>query len=186
MVNGEGAFPSLALALLGLVRDGARHGYAMYREWNEPNGLGAVWRIKQSRWYALLARLEASGYLTSTVQPQGGRPPRKVFRLTPAGRDAYLQWVRSPVEHGRQFRLEFLAKLHFARKEGPGAVADLIDRQRAVCRGWLEEQQAHMAKASPEQSFLYLVHRYRAGQVAAMLDWLDACAGMPDRNAASV
>ena len=40
--------------------------------------------------------------------------PRKMLRLTPRGREAFAEWVRNPVEHGRDFRLEFLAKLYFA------------------------------------------------------------------------
>lgn len=173
-----GRTSTVSLALLGFVRDAPRHGYAIYQELSDPEGLWAVWRIKQSQLYALLARLEAQGYLASTLEPQGGRPPRKVFRLTPAGVAAYLDWVQAPVTHGRQFRLEFLAKLFFARREGADAVQALIDRQRAVCRDWLTEQQDLMAAASTAPPFQRLVHRYRAGQVEAMLDWLDVCAGM--------
>lgn len=167
---------SLELALLGFVYGEPRHGYDIYRELSDPEGLRAVWRIKQSQLYALLARLEETGYLTSTLMPQGGRPPRKVFRLTPEGEAAYQDWIRRPVEHGRQFRLEFLTKLFFARREGSAIVETLIDRQRSACQVWLEEQRGLMDEASAARPFLHLVHRYRAGQVEAMLGWLDACA----------
>ena len=73
-----------ALALLGFVRRQPRHGYDIYRQLSQAPELRAVWRVKQSRLYALLARLEGAGLLSATSEPADGRPPRKVFRLTEA------------------------------------------------------------------------------------------------------
>ena len=39
--------------------------------------------------------------------------------------------------HGRDFRLEFLAKLFFALEASPQEAAALIARQRAACHEWL-------------------------------------------------
>lgn len=162
-------------ALLGFLREQPRHGYAIYQELTDPAGLWIVWRMKQSQLYALLSKLDDQGLLTSSVEPQEGRPPRKVYRLTDAGEAAFLAWVKSPVAHGRQFRMDFLAKLFFARREGQPAVGELIDAQRAVCREWLDAQQTASEETSEDAVFQQLVHQYRTGQIHAMLDWLDAC-----------
>src|SRR5690606_10045673 len=116
------------------------HGYELYQHVSNPAGLWLVWRLKQSQLYALMARLQTQGYVTTTLQSQEARPPRKIFSLTAEGHNAYMGWVTSPVAHPRQMRQEFLMKLYFVRQEGPQAVAQLISEQRALCRAWQAEQ----------------------------------------------
>src|ERR1700686_164320 len=92
---------AMELALLGFLRRRPMHGYEIYQHLTDPEGLWLVWRLKQSQLYALLLRLEAEDFITSTLQPQDAHPPRKFFKLTRAGRERYLAWVRSAVPHGR-------------------------------------------------------------------------------------
>src|SRR5690606_18145290 len=114
---------TLELALLGFLRPEPKHGYAIHQELSSPTGLGPVWQVKLSQLYALLGKLEEAGYLLATTEPQENRPPRKVFHLTDAGREAFQQWQQNPVRHGRSLRLEFLVKLYFARLDGTEAVS---------------------------------------------------------------
>ena len=159
------------------------HGYEIHQYLSEATGLGLVWQVKQSQLYALLSKLEHKGYLTTTLEPQDARPPRKIFQLTDRGQAAFLSWVRSPVQHGRKLRLEFLAKLYFARRESPDILVDLISRQRQTCQRWLTEQQAEAEQTQGENRFDDLVHLFRKGQIEAMIDWLDACENAFSTNA---
>lgn len=162
-------------ALLGFLRQRPMHGYEIHQQLSDPTGLGRVWRLKQSRLYALLGKLEDKDYVTTTLEPQSGRPPRKVFELTDSGREAFLSWVQSPVQHGRRFRLDFLAKLYFSRREGAAVTQTLIDQQRAACHVWLAEQQADAQELQVDHPYDWLVHQFRISQIRAMLDWLDTC-----------
>jgi PadR family transcriptional regulator AphA len=80
------------------------------------------------------------------------------------------------VLHGRDFRLEFLAKLFFAERAGPAAVADLIARQRAECDGWLARLRAQAEELDSIQRFDRLVLQFRISQIEAIIGWLDQCA----------
>ncbi len=162
-------------ALLGFLRWRPMHGYAMYERLAEPDGLWLVWRLKRSQLYALLARLEDEALIAATREPQAEAPPRKVYRLTEAGRDAFQQWMERPVPRGRRLRMEFLAKLYFARYEEPATAERLVARQRAACRRWLKEQEDEATALPDAQRFKRLVHGFRTGQIRAMLDWLGAC-----------
>lgn len=162
-------------ALLGFLRQRPQHGYEIYQQLSDPDQLGLVWQLKQSQLYALLAKLEERGYISATIEPQEARPPRKVFHLTPTGQEVFWDWVQSPVLHGRQLRLDFLAKLHFARREGPEVAAQLVERQRTTCRNWLETQQKQADSLRDRQPYQWLVYQFRLGQIKAMLVWLDAC-----------
>lgn len=169
-------------ALLGFLREEPEHGYAIYQRLSDPAGLGLVWRIKQSQLYSLLSKLEEAGYASATIEPQGSRPPRKVYSLTRSGRQAFQEWLHSPVQHGRHLRLEFLAKFYFARRESQNVAAELIDRQRHTCRQWLEQQQ-NRARETRDRPYDWLVHQFRIGQIKAMLQWLDVCADIDDESA---
>ncbi len=162
-------------ALLGLLRERPRHGYDIHQLLSDPAGLGAIWRLKQSQLYALLAKLETDGFVASTLKPQDTRPTRKVFRLTKTGREAFLAWVQSPVPHGREMRLDFLAKFYFARREGREVAGQLIELQRATCRDWLEAQRAQAEALRDSHLDEWIVHRFRIGQLEAILRWLETC-----------
>lgn len=166
---------TVELALLGFLRQRPMHGYEIYQTLAEPAGLGMVWRLKQSQLYALLGRLEAEGYIAGELEAQGSRPPRRVFHLTEAGQSAFLAWVRAPVPHGRDLRLEFLAKLYFARQEGDAVARALVVAQRGECEAWLARQQAQGGAVEASAPYHWLVHEFRVGQLEAMLAWLDRC-----------
>ncbi len=162
-------------ALLGFLYERPMHGYEMYQFLSRPAELGVVWRLKPGQLYALLDRLEQEGYVTSTLEAQEGRPARKVFRLTDQGAATFRTWVEQPVARGRAFRLEFLAKLYFARRVSSEVVARLLARQRAMCEQWLAEQRQQAASVEGKDSYAWLVYRFRSGQIEAMLAWLDTC-----------
>ena len=145
------------------------HPYQMHQQMLQAEALGLVWHLKQGNLYALLAKLEESGYLVSTTELQGTRPPRKMLSLTPEGRKTFTEWVETPVQHGRDFRLEFLAKLFFAGREGPGAATTLISHQRLECSRWIAELQREISALDPDR-------RYdRLSQLEAIQTWLDQC-----------
>ena len=171
------ASPSLTIehALLGFVYDTPLHGYEIYRQLSDPAGLWQVWRLKQSQLYALLTKLEEKEYITATLQPQEGRPPRKVYALNEAGRVAFRGWLAAPVAHGRQMRIEFLAKLYFAHRQEPLTVLHLIERQIGACQRWLGEFQPPSKARTEPDFFGYAVQQFRHNQVESFLAWLTAC-----------
>jgi PadR family transcriptional regulator AphA len=161
-------------ALLGFLREQPMHAYEIHQTLRRPEALGLVWRLKQSIVYVMLERLEEEGYLSTTLEPQQSRPPRKLLHLTEAGREAFERWRVTPVEHGRDFRIEFLAKLYFANQDNPTTVAHLLAAQRAACREWRDSLH-HQAEQLPQHDYDWLVLQFRIGQLDAIMNWLDIC-----------
>ena len=159
-------------ALLGLLLEGPAHAYELHRRVSRPDALGCVWRLKQSHLYALLTTLEEAGYLTATLQPQGGRPPRKLLELTDSGRDAFSRWLESPVHHGRDVRLEFLAKLAFLTHTDPSTFRRVVRLQREASAQWLAQQRAEAAQLAAGPALPWLVARFRVSQLEAIDHWL--------------
>lgn len=77
------------LLLLGLLMAQSRHGYSI-NEFIEKN-LGRVSGMKRATAYALLERLEQQGMVRMETETAGSYPPRKVYSITPAGRQAFFE-----------------------------------------------------------------------------------------------
>lgn len=162
--------------LLGFLRQRPMHAYEIHQTLMQAQALGLVWRVKQSQLYAHIARLEDEGYVTSVIEPQQARPARKVLHLTPAGEAAFADWVSAPVEHGREFRLEFLAKLFFASQLDRATLDALLHGQREANSALIDQLNQTIAELETERHFDRLVLRFRVGQLEASLAWLDECA----------
>lgn len=165
-------------ALLGFIYERPMHGYELYQQLSTPSGLWQVWRMKQSLLYAMLTKLEDEGYLMTTLQPQDTRPPRKIYSLSESGRAAFLYWLNSPVSHGRQMRLEFLAKLYFAHRQSPEVALALLDRQLDTCHSWLAAMREHrpvQQEPSSDAYFAFTVEQFRLSQIESFVAWLTTC-----------
>jgi DNA-binding PadR family transcriptional regulator len=162
-------------ALLGFIQTQPLHGYEIHQQLQAAQTLGLVWHLKQAHLYALLTKLETDGLIAAELIPQDARPPKRLLHLTASGREAFNTWVATPVSHGRDLRIEFLAKLFWAQKHGPTASERLIAAQREACHGWLAEIQAELERLTATQPYAALVLEFRRGQIEAMLTWLDTC-----------
>ncbi|MBU1304597.1 MAG: PadR family transcriptional regulator [Alphaproteobacteria bacterium] len=63
--------------------------------------------------YPALARLESEGLVSSRTEQQDGKPTKKVYSITPAGRDAFVQELSEPLGE-ETFRSPFLLFARFA------------------------------------------------------------------------
>jgi DNA-binding PadR family transcriptional regulator len=160
----------LEQALLGLLMRGPLHGYDLHRLTN--NELGRIWYMGMSNIYNGLRRLETTDYVESVLTSQGSRPPRKVYRITRAGRKAFRDWVRQPTPTIRRLRVELPAKLYFLRTLGLKGAEKLISDQRSICQERIE-QLTQNAIECEHDDFDRLVFDFRCRQIKSIVDWLD-------------
>jgi PadR family transcriptional regulator, regulatory protein AphA len=154
--------------ILGVLSAREQHGYDLF--WYLEENLGRIWTLGRSQTYALLSRMEQERLVAHTRQAQEKRPDRKIFSLTSDGLKIFKNWVRRPVLHVRDLRLEFLSKLHFARVRGRGADSRLINAQIAV----LEETSRRIhAKVGSMGTFIeQQTLEFRQVQTQAAITWL--------------
>ena len=174
-------------AILGLLAldDGPGHGYDLARHFADGQPLAEVIRLEAGMLYHHLKKLERAGWATSSVAPQGPRPPRQVYEITPAGRAELGRWLGEPVAHTREIRLEFLVKLYFARRLDPALAARLLAEQLDTCLR-LEQSLARQLDRletddSPDmtlddRAFTRLVLELRLAQTRAAAAWLERAA----------
>ena len=156
-------------ALLGFLQKGPIHGYDLFKQVNRE--LGPIWHIGLSQMYAILNDYAARGWIRTRVERGGARPARKVLELTPRGRKAFKAWMAQPAQGLREFRVDFFARLYFARAGGRHQIEILIDQQMAASRRELEVLRA--GRTRDEDEFLRAVRRFRIEQLSTILKWLE-------------
>ncbi len=160
--------PSTQYAILGALMPGPKHGYEILRFLI--SHLEPAWHISSSQLYLLLKKLEAEGLLTSNVETQENRPSKRVFILTPAGRKAFLEWIRRPTEHVRDLRIEFLARLCFFNRLSLEGGDHLIEAQIRILTQI--EDKIRQKQAHEEDRFNNLVLGFKIATVEAWVTWL--------------
>ncbi|MHA1564596.1 MAG: PadR family transcriptional regulator [Alphaproteobacteria bacterium] len=76
--------------------------------------------------YPALARLHGDALVTVTEMPQNGRPGKKVYSITPAGRLALIDALGEPSGPDR-FRSDFLFRMLFAHLLSPRDLEVVIE-----------------------------------------------------------
>ena len=149
-------------ALLGFLIESPMHAYALHVALVQ-SPLGAVWHLKQSACYAMIARLAAEEMLdTGSEDDARGK---RALTITPHGYACFRQWCVTPVPHPRDMRIEFLAKLYFATSISPTERRMLIAAQHHQIAYWYP-------KNTPSHGFHHDVFTYRRGQIDAIAAWL--------------
>lgn len=155
---------------LGFLMSGPAHGYDLHGR--VARELGPVWHIGMGHLYNTLRDMERAGWVQSTPFSQADRPPRRIYAITPAGREVFLDWVRRPVPAVRDIRTEFLAKLYFLRALGLAGWTELVEAQKALLSARLAQLEAQHACTDPA-AFYRLVLDLRRRQTRTVLEWLE-------------
>jgi DNA-binding PadR family transcriptional regulator len=90
---------SLRYALIAILRVGALSGYDLQKQFSQ--SVGHVWHAPDSQIYPELRKMESEGLIEGEDQARGEKGTRRVYHVTPAGDEAYLQWMRSPLDYQR-------------------------------------------------------------------------------------
>jgi PadR family transcriptional regulator, regulatory protein AphA len=161
-------------AILGLLEDQPMHGYELFQRF-QSEVLGQIVHIEMSQLYAFLKKLERLVLIESELEPQGARPPRKVYQPTHDRRALLRQWLTTPVERPRDIRILFLIKLYFVQRQLPEQLSTLIEQEVAACKRFLGSLEAlrHGPVSIRDQAiFDQVILNSRIYQTRALLDWL--------------
>jgi len=161
-------------AILGLLEEQPMHGYEMFQQFQH-GVVGQIVHIEMSQLYAFLKKLERLALIEASLEQQGVRPQRKVYRLTTAGRTVLQEWLTTPVERPRDIRIFFLLKLYFVQRLQPGQLARVIDQEVMTCAHFLsmlEAQQREPHSIHNPATFDQVILQSRISQTRAVLAWL--------------
>ncbi len=116
-------------ALLGLLARKPASGYDIGK-WLRVDGRFLGRRPSMTPIYRALAKLSELGWVESIINPRDAAPDAKVHHLTPAGRQALVDWAKSPhVPAERPMAPDFSIQLNFAGQLGPTYALDVVQTE---------------------------------------------------------
>ncbi|MEJ8476051.1 PadR family transcriptional regulator [Roseibium algae] len=97
--------------------------------------------------YPALARLETDGLVTVREEHKDGKPTRKVYAITDAGREKFLEDLIEP-QAPDSFKSPFLLVALYAEQVGPEAISKAIENRRIQIQNSLDSLTIHNTQSS--------------------------------------
>jgi DNA-binding PadR family transcriptional regulator len=155
-------------ALLALLSEGPKYGLQLRQEFEARTG--EVWPLNVGQVYTTLQRLERDGLVASDGRDDG---PQKGYRITGAGRDELIQWLRTPPEDLGPPRDELLIKVLVAVQAPDVDVHEVIQAHRHWLVELMQRYTTVKANATEEDVALALVVDAELFRLEGAVRWLD-------------
>jgi DNA-binding PadR family transcriptional regulator len=168
---------ALEHAILVSLLEQPGSGYELARRFDR--SIGRFWTATHQQIYRVLRRMEADGWVAGQEIAQDGRPDKKVWSGTAAGRRVLVDWLHEPVEP-ETVRHELAVKIRAAAFDDPSALVPEVERHRAEHAALLERYLVGERRDFPDPAALddqqHLQHVVLRGGIAyerMILAWLD-------------
>lgn len=157
---------------LGMLDAGPASGYDLKKEFESSfahffaAGFGSI--------YPALSALAGEGLVSFREVPQEGRPDRKVYEITEAGRRKLLESLGDP-DPSHKVRSEFLATMCFSHLMTREQIETVLDNRRVEIRRYLdlfdELEQGDCSDWTPGHQF---VLGFGKAMIRAKLEYIEA------------
>jgi DNA-binding PadR family transcriptional regulator len=181
---------SLLHTLLGVLNWHPMTGYELKKHMDSSTQF--FWHAELSQIYPVLKGLEAHGLVTADPVPQEGKPDKKVYAITPAGRDVLTAWLNEPLDDVPPMKNPVLLKLFFSgildKDDLLAQLRTQLEVQRARLKriqheGAIEVQEGIRIAGQNQQSLMWeLVRRYGELQAQTTVEWLETAIRAVEAN----
>ena len=120
---------ALEHAILVSLTEQASTGYDLARRFDK--SIGQFWTATHQQVYKVLSRMESAGWVEATVVAQDGRPDKKVYDVTAAGRTELATWISQPASP-EATRSDLAVKIRGASEGDLDAVLAEVRRHRTL------------------------------------------------------
>lgn len=167
---------ALEHALLVALAERPASGLDLARRFDR--SIGFFWHATHQQIYRVLARMDADGWVDVEQVAQSGRPDKKVYAVSPTGRDALASWLATPSPM-KPLRSELPVKMRGASYGDRGAVLAVVRHNLAEHEARLEHYRQLASRDYPDPGSLtghdldtYLVLRGGTRLEEFWVDWL--------------
>ena len=182
---------ALPHAILVSLCEQSGSGYELAHRFDRSTGY--FWGATHQQIYRTLRAMEDDGWVSATLVVQRGRPDKKVYSVSQAGRGELARWIAAPLRHGGSGRggalsdtrtRDVAVKLRGAAYGDTAALRTQITALRAERAELLDTYRGFEKRQFPDPSALngsalhqYLVLRGGIRAEESTIDWLDEVAG---------
>ena len=174
---------SLSHGILGLLtyQDGTGYDLAKMFE----GSLNYFWHAQNSQIYRELSQMKKQGWVTSRSIIQDGRPNKKMYSITDAGRkelDTWLADARPEFENPHQ---SILMRVFFGAN-APEATLTLLKECRDQCKRAIETNRPNASRnadayaaiaenGDQKRKYWLMAMNYGTAQKKTMMEWAERC-----------
>jgi DNA-binding PadR family transcriptional regulator len=172
---------ALPHAILVSLCEQSGSGYELTHRFDR--SIGYFWSATHQQIYRTLRTMEDDGWVSATVVAQHGRPDKKVYTVSEAGRAELARWIAAPLGGGRTGEggvRELAVKLRGAAFGDRAALLEQVLALRAERAQLLDTYRGFEKKQFPDPASLrgsalhqYLVLRGGIRTEEGAIDWLD-------------
>lgn len=177
---------ALPHAILVSLCEQSGSGYELTRRFDR--SIGYFWSATHQQIYRTLRTMEADGWVSARVVAQQGRPDKKVYTVSDAGRAELARWIGAPLggrglgggRSGDGGARELAVKLRGAAYGDPAALLEQVVALRAeraqlldTYRGFEKKQFSDPVSLRGSALHQYLVLRGGIRTEEGTIDWLD-------------
>jgi PadR family transcriptional regulator, regulatory protein AphA len=172
---------SLANTILGFLNLGSMTGYDLKKYID--NSTQFFWHAELSQIYPALKQLEARGLVSAEVIPQDGKPDKKVYSITAAGRTVLVSWLSEPLDETSAVKSPMLLKMFFLESlEKTEVLAQIrcqLEAQRARLKRLQQETRlkidgsARKSELATQGVLWELLRQYGELQTRTSIEWLE-------------
>ncbi|MBC7001825.1 PadR family transcriptional regulator [Photobacterium sp. BZF1] len=168
---------SLPHVILTVLSNRDATGYDITKEFS--HSIGYFWKASHQQVYRELNKMAGNNQVTCKLEPQEGKPDRKVYSITDLGRQALFEWFQEPARNPT-IRDEFSAKLVVCGVHNSEPMQQqlegLIEESHTLINHYNEMEKIHFAdhKSLDRQSRLdRLTLRRAIHNRQAWIDWAE-------------
>jgi DNA-binding PadR family transcriptional regulator len=169
--------------ILGLLNYSDMNGYEILETFR--HSLNHFWNAQKSQVYRELNSLETSGYIRGTWIEQNGKPDKKMYSITDAGRVELLNWLSEDLKE--KTRIPLLMKTFFLGEktidENIEFFNDLKKAYQRKYQGFLAADESKEAygeelKDAYRSMFWEFTISYGRRRAKMVVEWCDECISM--------
>ena len=162
----------LELAILGLLKERAMHGYELRKQLSQK--LGFFWTVSFGSLYPTLKKLERRGVVEKFFPGEATSRRKQVYRITAKGETEFIELLTDGA-HSTWEEDKFPLRVAFFRYLGPETRVRLLERRKAYLEDKLEEGLRSLGRAKRGVGDPYTLSLMRHGVETTENDiaWLD-------------
>ena len=172
---------SLRYALLGFLGLDSMTGYELKQ--NLDRSTQQFWHAGLNQIYPTLKQLEGDDLVTARSEPQVGKPDRRRYSITPAGREQLKTWLAEPLTSLPPSKDAALLKLFFSGSMENERILRLLEAQLVLHRKQLKRYEGETRRViediveatglTREGTMWELVRELGEAHERAYVNWLE-------------
>ncbi len=167
---------ALSHTILATLGNDAFSGYDLWKKFTEcPSH---YWQASQQQVYRELSKLQTQGAIAPEIVTQENRPDKKLYRITPIGKEILTAWIAEPSEP-MAIREELLVKVLAGHLVSPKIIAKELKRRQQIHAEKLaafKQVEQEMLKNSPmseSDKCMYLTLRCGIKYETGWVEWCE-------------